>query len=88
MYHETYCGCGHHGYGEGAGMGYGHRKWGGHHSGCCYPRGGMHHGHGGIMHRHFTSKAEVVAELEEYLEQLKSEARGVEEHIAKLKKEF
>ena len=87
---ETHYSYGRHGYGEGTGMGYGHRKWGGHHSDCCcccHHGGGRHHGHGGMMKRHFTSKAEIAAELEEYLKQLQAEARGVEEHIAKLKKE-
>lgn len=89
MHHETQCGCGQHGYREGAGMGYSSRKWGGHHNGCycCHPGGGMYHGHGGMIKRHFTSKEEIVAKLEEYLKQLQSEVRGVEEHLAELKKE-
>ena len=86
MHHETQCG-----YGEGFGIDYGHRKWQGHHHSCCccccHPGIGMHHGHKGMIQRHFTSKEEIVAKLEEYLRQLQSEARGVEEHIADLKKE-
>jgi hypothetical protein len=84
MYHETQCGCGQHGQGEEPGMGYRHRGWWGHHG---YPGGGgMHHGHGEFMQRHFISKDEVIAKLEEYLKQLQAEAQGVEERIAELKK--
>jgi hypothetical protein len=48
----------------------------------------MHQGShfGSFGHRRFISKDEVIAHLEEYLKQLKSEAAGVEEHIAELKK--
>jgi hypothetical protein len=48
----------------------------------------MHHGShfGSFGHRRFVSNEEVIAHLEEYLEQLKAEATGVEEHIAELKK--
>ena len=103
MYHETHCGCGEHGHGEEPGTGYGHGEWLGHHGypgeggmyrgvGCCcdcgcHRGGGMHHGHGEFMQRRFISKEEVIAKLEEYLAQLQVEARGVEEHIAELKKE-
>ncbi|UCG54598.1 MAG: hypothetical protein JSV32_08500 [Dehalococcoidia bacterium] len=85
MCHET-----HSGWGEGSGMDYVHGKWRGHHRSChcccCHPGAGMHHGHGGMIKRHFTSKEEIIAKLEEYLKQLQSEAKGVEEHIAELKK--
>ncbi len=47
----------------------------------------MHHGHGEFMQRHFISKDEVIAKLEEYLKRLQAEAKGVEEHIGALKKE-
>jgi hypothetical protein len=47
-----------------------------HEGGCC-------HGHG---QRHFYSREEIIARLEEYLKQLQAEARGVEEHIARMKK--
>ncbi len=46
---------------------------------CC--RGGGHHG----FHRAFKSKAEVIAELESYLAELKAEAQGVEEHLKELR---
>ena len=84
---------GHHGHrgGGGGGMHYG--------GGCCFCGCGCgcgcHHGRG-MRHgrgfepgfgRRFISKGEVIARLEEYLNQLKAEASGVEEHIAELKKE-
>jgi len=86
MCHETQCSCG-----GGSRLDYIHRKWQGYHGSyrccCCHPRTGMHHGHGGTFARHFTSREEIIAKLDEYLKQLQSEARGVEEHIAELKKE-
>lgn len=39
------------------------------------------------FHRRFVSREEVINNLEEYLKQLQAEAKGVEEHIAALKKE-
>jgi len=49
-----------------------------HHWGCCCGSGyGM---------RRFRTKKEILAELEEYLEQLQAESKGVEEHIAEIKK--
>ncbi len=39
------------------------------------------------FHRRFVSREEVISNLEEYLKQLQAEAKGVEEHLAKLKKE-
>ena len=47
----------------------------------------MHHGHGEFIQRRFISKEEIVAKLQEYLNQLQAEAKGVEEHIDALKKE-
>jgi len=35
--------------------------------------------------RHFYSQEEIIKHLEEYLQQLQAEAKGVEEHISKLK---
>jgi len=97
MYHETECGHEHHGHEGGPGMGHG-GKWGHHghggrgrmhHGGGCHHGGGMHHGPDfrPFIHRRFISKEEVIAQLEEYLKQLKAEAAGVEERIAELKKE-
>ena len=88
MYHETECGCGHHGQESYWGSNYGN------HCGC-----GLHHGpvgivcdcgcghHGfGMGYRHFISKEEIINGLESYLKQLQAEATGVEERINELKK--
>ena len=56
-----------------------------HHS----PHGmGHRQGHcaGGFGHRRFFTKEETTAQLEEYLAYLKAETKGLEEHIAELKK--
>jgi hypothetical protein len=37
--------------------------------------------------RHFISREEIIAKLEEYLKQLQAEAKGIEESIAEMKKE-
>jgi hypothetical protein len=68
-----------------------------HHGGgccCCYDCGCHHsgrihhrHGFGGFGQRRFPTREEIIAELEEYLKQLKAEAKGVEERIAELRKE-
>ena len=64
------CGCGH----------------GAHHT----PSGGEHHQQsccrGGFGPRRFFTREETIAQLEEYLNSLKAEAKGLEEHIAELKK--
>ena len=49
-----------------------------HHGGCCCGSG-----YGG---RRFHTKKEILTGLEEYLEQLQAEVKGVEEHIAEIKK--
>jgi hypothetical protein len=51
-----------------------------HHEGscCCGP---------GHAPRRFRTREEAAGELEEYLKQLRAEAKGVEERIAELKKE-
>lgn len=70
-HHHWGCGHGHPGH---------HPHWGaGHHSGecCCTP---------GYPHRRFITREEIIAQLEEYLKNLQAEAKGVEEHIAELKK--
>ena len=71
MHHTSEFGCGHHGH---------HAHWGmGHHFGgcCCAPS---------YPPRYFITKEEVIAQLEEYLNDLQAEAKGVEERIAELKK--
>ena len=52
-------------------------RGGGHHQGCCG---------GGSGHRRFFTREETIAQLEEYLNFLKAEVKGLEEHIAELKK--
>ena len=89
MHHENECGCGQHGHGEQHEMGHAHEEGSGHHnSGCdcgCNCGCGGHHG-GGFISRRFISKEEIITRLEEYLKQLRSEAVGVEERIAEIKK--
>ena len=48
----------------------------------------LHHGcsHSDYGYRHFLTREEVIAQLEEYLHNLQAEAKGVEEHIAELRK--
>lgn len=70
MHHTSECGCGHHAH-AGHGMG-GH-----HHGGCCSGPG--------VSRRHFFTQEEIIEHLEEYLKQLQAEAKGVEEHIKRLK---
>ena len=72
MCHDTECGCGQHGHHAATSKGT-------YNSDCsCMP------GHG--RRRFFTHK-EVIAELEEYLNNLRAEIKGVEERIAQLRKE-
>ena len=90
-HHGGSCGCSGHGHG---GMG-----WGGMpHEGCncpCHRMGmgrfgmgmmGMHGGMGMGFGRRFISRDEIVSRLEEYLKELQSEAKAVEERIAEIKK--
>jgi hypothetical protein len=41
----------------------------------------------GYAQRRFPTREEIVKKLEEYLKQLRAEARGVEERLAELRKE-
>lgn len=68
MCHDTNFGCGQHGHHDAAGRGT-------HYDDCCT--------HGYVRRRFFSHK-EIIAELEEYLNDLRSEIRGVEERIAQL----
>jgi len=43
-------------------------------------------GHAGHFERRYQTKAEQIAELEAYLDQLKTEVQAVEEHLADLRK--
>jgi len=47
------------------------------HGCCCHPGYGM---------RPFPTREEMIAEMEGYLKQLRAEVKGVEEHLAELKK--
>ena len=72
MCHTSECGCGHPA----------------HHS---TSRGAGHHGEQcccamGYPHRHFPTREEVIAQLDEYLKNLQAEAKGVQERIDELKK--
>lgn len=56
------------------------------HSGeCGCGREGQAGGPGSAFRRHFFTREEQVAGLEEYLKELQAEAKGVEERIAALK---
>ena len=76
MHHYNECGSGHHSHHGHGGADYYHRGGG---CSCSYGCGGSYHG------RHFYTREEMLKHLEEYLEQLKAEAKGLEEHINKLK---
>jgi len=56
---------------------YGHHA----HGDCCRPEG-LHHRH---FHRRFISREEKIARLEDYLGELRAEAKAVEEHLSELK---
>jgi hypothetical protein len=44
------------------------------------------HHHGGYFERQYQTKAEQIADLEDYLSELKLEVQAVEEHLADLRK--
>lgn len=71
MIHNNECGCEHHGHHSQHGRGH-------HYGDCCS------HGFG---RRRFPTREEIISEMEEYLEELRAEIKGVEEHLAELKKE-
>lgn len=62
----------------------GHGESCGHHShsACCCQHGGFHWR---LLHRHFPSREERIARLEEYLKDLRAEAKAVEELLAEMK---
>ena len=64
----------------GRGFHHGHQ---GHAGGCCCDPADWGPGH--RFARHFPSREERIARLEEYLQELQAEARAVEERIAELK---
>jgi len=55
--------------------------------GYGHPENHHHHHHcqPGGFHRHFRTREERIAHLEEYLKELQAEARAVEELVAELK---
>jgi hypothetical protein len=53
---------------------------------CGWSCGCECHGHGGHFERHYQTKAEQIAELEDYLSELKTEVQAVEEHLTDLRK--
>ena len=74
-------------------------RFGGHHEGCGFGHPG-HHGmrehwqqqqacccHPGYGMRRFPTREEMIAQMEDYLKQLRAEAKGVEEHIVELRKQ-
>jgi len=60
----------------------GHRR---HDGRCCRGGEGRGGGPGAPFRRHFPTREEQIAWLEEYLKELQAEAKGVEERIADLK---
>lgn len=52
------------------------RRAGHHYRGCCTPDYPL---------RYFPTREETLGQLEEYLNSLRAEAKGVEEHITELK---
>ena len=73
MCHDTDCGCGKHDFSIAEGRGLNHGD-------CCCTTG--------YGRRRFFTREEVVSELEEYLNSLRLETKGVEERIVELKKEM
>ncbi len=71
MCHHSECGCGQH-----ARHSPGHGSC--HQGGCCCGSG--------HLSRRFRTREEIAEGLEEYLKQLRAEAKGVEEQLAELKK--
>ena len=55
----------------------------GDHKECCGGECGC--GHGGKFHRRYQTKAEKIAELEQYQNELKTELQAVEEMLADLR---
>lgn len=78
MHYPHHSGCGCHEHQE---SGHGHH---GHQRDCGCGCHGGHHG-AGLPHRRFMSREETIKHLEDYLQQLQSEAKGVGEHLEKLK---
>ena len=54
--------------------------------GCGEDCGCQGGGHGEFFERRYQTKAEQIADLEDYLSELKTELQAVEEHMADLRK--
>ena len=52
------------------------------HGGCCCQPGGFH---GRPFHRHFPSREEQIARMEEYLKHLQAEVTDAEERLAEMR---
>jgi len=63
-----------------------HNRYFGHHGqgDCCHHGNFRHHQHH-HFHRRFMTREETISRLEEYLGELRAEAKAVEEHLAELK---
>ena len=71
MCHHSDCGCERHAYTE-----RGHH----YHESCGFS-------HYGYSPRRFPTREETIQEMEDYLKQLQTEAKGVEERLSEMKKE-
>jgi hypothetical protein len=60
-------------------QGFDHYQGSGH---CCCQPGGFQEG---LFRRRFSTRKERITQLEEYLNELKEEAKAVEEHLARMK---
>lgn len=52
------------------------------HGGCCCQPGGLH---GHPFQRHFSTREEQIARLEEYVKEVQAEAKAVKERLAEIK---
>jgi len=74
---------GHHGHAEGRRMCHEHPSRHGHAGGCCCEGGGW--GPDFPFRRRFPTRAERIARLEEYLQELQAEVQAVQERLAEMK---
>ncbi len=74
---------GHHGHAGGRTMCHEHPGHHGHARGCCCQGGGWEPDF--PFRRRFPTRAERIARLEEYLQELQAEVQAVQEHLAEMK---
>ena len=74
---------GHHGHAEGRTMCHEHPGHHGHAGGCCCEGRGW--GPDFPFRRRFPTRAERIARLEEYLQELQAEVQAVQERLAEMK---